>query len=66
MGWRAKSGLIPGGVERVLEEIALSEQQIRLVADNGAPIRSLVEAPDQRPATNSQIEKVRSPAAGGS
>ena len=66
MGWRVKRNLVPGGVERVLDEIALSEQHIRLVANHGGPIRSLIEELDQRPATNSQILKVRSPAAGGS
>ena len=32
MGWRAKREILPGGRKGVLQEIALSEQQVRLTA----------------------------------
>jgi hypothetical protein len=44
MGWRVKRRLVPGGLAGVFEEVALSEQHIRLAGNPTAPIRSLIDA----------------------
>jgi hypothetical protein len=47
MGWRVKRRLVPGGLAGVFEEVALSEQHIRVAGNPTAPIRSLIDAPQQ-------------------
>lgn len=42
MSWREKRKIIPGGCEGVLEEIALSAQQIRMVLDPAIPTSAMI------------------------
>ena len=42
MSWRVKRKIIPGGFQGVADEVALSAQQIRMVADPSASTRQLI------------------------